>query len=428
MSQNYTMRIGFILDGNFRNDSRVINEARILESKGNQVYVLNPRNPGTSHIDLFSSNITILHLPFSKKIVNYLFAIENLIPLYDYIWSTGIIKLVRDNKIESLHLHDLYLARAGRMAARKLNIPIVLDLHENYPAAVMQYKWATRFPARLIVRPGRWKVKEKKYLSYASSIIVLSNSFKNDLLIKYNFLKPGAIFIYPNVPDIHQFDSFKIDSSVFPKENRFILCYFGVISERRGIRTAIEALKKLINESPQLHLLLIGPIDKAERECFEALFSEPEIKEHITHYPWKDISELPSFLACSDICLSPLVRNPQHDSGVANKIFQYMLFKKPLLVSDCIPQKEIIEDVKCGRFYINCNSDDMASVIKEMMDSPDELIQMGERGNLAVQSVYNTAVQGINILRAHSLTRSETDQYDLQLTSRDFKTSMNKRV
>lgn len=161
MSQNDTMRIGFILDGNFRNDSRVINEARILESKGNQVYVLNPRNPGSSPIDLYSSNITILHLRCSKRIVNYLFAIENIIPLYDYIWSIGIKKLIKDHKIESLHLHDLYLARAGKMAVRSFRIPLILDLHENYPAAIKEYRWATRFPANLIVRPGRWKVKRR---------------------------------------------------------------------------------------------------------------------------------------------------------------------------------------------------------------------------------------------------------------------------
>jgi glycosyltransferase involved in cell wall biosynthesis len=395
------MRIGFILDGDFKKDSRVINEARILESKGNSIFVLNPGKHGSPVYEAYWGSITIFRLPFSKRISNYLFAIENLIHLYDRFWSSGIKKLIKEHNLEAIHVHDLYLARAGRLAAKSFNIPVILDLHENYPAAIIEYQWATRFPSRLIVRPEKWQNKEKKYLSYADRIIVLSTNFKNSLTTKYPFLVPEHILIYPNVPDVSQLLSFSIKKNIFLKDNKFVLFYFGVISKRRGILTTIEALKILLPSHPSLHLLLIGPIDKAERESFEKLFSEKEVKDHITHYNWKDISDLPSYLECSDICLSPLIRNPQHDSGVANKIFQYMLFKRPILVSDCIPQKEIIEDAFCGRYFKNNDPTDMATVLEQMLAEPDELKNMGERGKSAVLTKYNTAIQGEAIIKAY---------------------------
>lgn len=53
----------------------------------------------------------------------------------------------------------------------------------------------------------------------------------------------------------------------------------------------------------------------------------------------------------SDILLSPLLKNEQHESGVANKIFQYMYARKPIIVSDCKPQKDLVESFNCGLSY-----------------------------------------------------------------------------
>jgi len=395
------MRIGFILDGNFKTDNRVINEARILENRGHTVFVLNPASKSQPHSESYSRGINIIRSNPGKKYLNWFFAIENILPIYDLIWSSGIKSMIRKYNIESVHVHDLYLASAGHLATKKTGIPLVVDLHENYPAAVLEYKWANRFPARLLVRPQQWRQKEKRYLSFASSIIVLSNTFRDDLVKRYTSLNPAKIFIYPNVPDTDNLLSFTVNDKVFEKNNRLVLFYFGIISRRRGIITTIEALKNLLPASPNIHLLLIGPVDKAEKAEFDQLISDRSVKEHITYFPWKGIEELPSYLSCSDICLSPLLRNPQHDSGVANKIFQYMLFEKPLLVSDCLPQKEIIEETSCGRYFRNNDADDMAKVIKEMLSSPEDLILMGKRGRKAVIEKYNTVVQGEAIEAAH---------------------------
>jgi len=110
-------------------------------------------------------------------------------------------------------------------------------------------------------------------------------------------------------------------------------------------------------------LLLIGPVDKIEKEMFFEAISSPEIKNSIIHYEWKDISLLPSFISVSDICLSPIVKNDQHESGVANKIFQYMLFERPLIVSNCKPQSIIVEEEQCGVVFNSEDSVDLSEKI-----------------------------------------------------------------
>jgi glycosyltransferase involved in cell wall biosynthesis len=396
------MRTGVILDGNFITDQRVINEVSILEKAGHKIFVLNIPAGTTLPVSDYSKNISLVKGSFSKKTDNYLFALENLLPVYDLFWYREIRNFSKKYKIEILHAHDLYLAKAAGRAAKDLKIPLILDLHENYPAAINEYRWATCFPARLIVSPGKWSKKEKKYLSFADRIIVLSRNFRENLSLKYPEIDPGKIFIYPNVPDIRKLLSFEIKKEIFPSGDKETVFYFGVVSKRRGINTAIQAMEELLPLHPRLHLLLIGPIDKAERDEFRNLFLKDNLKDHLTYYPWRDISEFPSFVECSQVCISPLLKNPQHESGVANKIFQYMLFGKSLLVSDCTPQSEIINKTGCGLIFKSGDHEDMALKLSELLSDNELRNRMGEKGRKAVLEEYNTEIQGTEILKAYA--------------------------
>ena len=67
---------------------------------------------------------------------------------------------------------------------------------------------------------------------------------------------------------------------------------------------------------------------------------------------WQDMSLFPSYLTIADVGISPLHRNLHHDTTYANKLFQYMGFSLPVLVSDAIAQKTLIEQVNCGMVHL----------------------------------------------------------------------------
>ncbi len=388
------MRIGFVLDGDFVNDIRVMNEASVLADSGHEIFVLNTGHNNPDHIVSTRGGVWSVKTSFTKKTRNFLFGFENLIPLYDHLWQKEISRLIKEHDIEALHAHDLFMALPAGIAARSEGIPVILDLHENYPSTVMFYRWATRFPKRLIARPHKWKQKEKDYLKYPDRIIVLSHEYRQDLLAEYDWINKESVYVYPNVPDYEKLSSYPVDREIFPSKGRKVLLYFGVISRRRGIHTAVEALAKVIENDPEIHLLLIGPVDRDEKKDFQSLFNNDCVKDHITHYNWKDISTLPSYIYCSTICLSPLIRNAQHESGIANKVFQYMMFGRPLLVSDCRPQAELVKSTSSGVVFRNGDAEDMASQLKKLLDDPGMCKTMGLKGREAIISQYNTKVQG----------------------------------
>lgn len=386
------MKIGVIVDNEFVTDIRVSNEAYYLKSIGYEVHILCPDFDNQKKFEIING-VSVHRFKLNKSVKNKLYGLMNFLPLYELLWIKKVHMFVKEVNPDYLHAHDLYMAKIAYKGGDR-QIPVILDLHENYPEAVLAFKWSSRFPHRLLTRPLAWKRKEAEYLGYASKIIVLSNSFKDTLTNRYKSLNPENIFVYPNVPDVKQMLSFPIKPELFPKNGRFILFYFGGIGERRGIITCFEAIKILSSEIPSLHLLLIGPVDGQEQKDFNQYLKDPDLKEKVTHYKWKDLSDFPSFTYASDVCISPIFKDDQHESGVANKVFQYMLFGKPLIVSDCAPQIEIVEGSKCGIVFRNKDAVDLAEKIKFLYNNQDLRNEMGERGRMAVLEKYNLEICG----------------------------------
>ena len=389
-------KIGIIVDNEFFNDVRVLNEVKIL-SDIYDVFVLcfsfSPQKKTLKE----PLNITIKTISISKKLKDILFGVQNTIPLYDYFWAYHIRKFIQKNSLICIHVHDLYMSYSAYLATKKSKIPYILDLHENYPSAVLSYQWSKNFFKKLLAKPHKWAKKEQSLLKYATKIIVLSENFKQDLLKKYNNLQSSNVTVFSNVPDLQEFKNYEINSNILEKEDKFILFYFGVISERRGILTCIEALKILNKQYPQIYLLLIGPVDKAESKIFQNALSY----KNIIHYKWKDISTFPSYASISDVCLSPLIKNEQHESGLANKIFQYALFKKPLIVSDCKPQKEFVEDNNCGLVFKSNDCNDLVNKITLLLNNPHQGNELGKNGVKAVENSYNLNIFKTTLLSAY---------------------------
>ena len=154
--------------------------------------------------------------------------------------------------------------------------------------------------------------------------------------------------------------------------------YFGIVGERRGVFDAISAVKKGIQNGLHLKLILIGPVDKMDKERFFKSIQEEGLRESIQHVPWIHLSELVTYMHISDILLSPLHKNKQHESGVANKVYQYMFGKKPLIVSDCKPQRDLVEEFNCGLSY--SSQEEFVSCITRLYENLELRETMGKNG------------------------------------------------
>lgn len=345
------MKIGVVVDNEFDHDHRVQKEIRLLQHEGHQISVLcfSFKKHFKSYQNL---NVTRVFIP--KKLRDLYVLLSTNFGFYERLWQKHISIFIFENKLDALHVHDLYLAKAGKKAldASGRNIPLILDLHENYPAAINSYQWATKGWRKYVVQPEKWYQKEEEYLSYADFLIVLSDSFKQDLQSRFPSLKSDQIFVHPNMPDFESFQDFeKNEFTVEYNSEHPTLFYFGVVAKRRGILDVLPWIIDLLQRDYKFNLLIIGPVDKADRLEFENLITHPVLKNFVTYIPWADVKFLPAYLQKISIGLAPFQVNAQHDSGVANKLFQYMYGEIPILATKCKAQQDLLESANGGLLY-----------------------------------------------------------------------------
>ncbi len=395
------MRIGFVVDNEYNNDPRVSNEAKALQRAGFDVHVL-CFNFGGYQSDEPVNGIQVHRVYMPKRLKNILFGIVNTIPLYHYYWRNKIINFIRNENIMVIHVADLYMARSGYLAKLKTKVKLVVDLKENYPAAIINYEWTKHFLKRILARPLKWRKLEKSYLSYADYIVTMCDVLKEQLLNRYSFLKAENMVVYMNVPDTDFLLTQSLRGNEVEKKNSFLIVYFGGVAIRRGIITAIEAVFKLRNQGEDIKLLLIGPVDTPERALFNRYFSAPGYKDALIYVPWIDLSQLPSFLSQADVGISPIIKSEQHDTTIANKMFQYSLFGKPIIVSNCEPQIRIIETDKSGLIFKSEDTNDLIEKILILKNNPDEAKIMGENGRNAVLTKYNLVAASDELINLYN--------------------------
>jgi glycosyltransferase involved in cell wall biosynthesis len=394
------MRCGVVVDNELNNDIRVLREIRILKEQGIEIFVLCFGFRKTYINPVSEISITRINIPL--KLRNILFFLLNTIPVYEWIWAWRINKFIIRNSIDVLHVHDLYMARAAFNGIKKTkkNIPLILDLHENYPFAVTTYNWTKGVIRRLISRPDEWQKKEKKYLRYADRIIVLSADYRDLLVSRYPALLKETFVVLPNVPDL----SHTVQKSNKPVNSPFkqgfpVIFYYGVIAERRGVFDSLEVFKNLVKENYHVNFLLIGPVDKKDKPHFLKLINQKLLAGRVHYIPWIDSADLPDYLEIIDVCLAPFHKNPQHESGVANKIFEYMLGGKPIIASDCLPQQNLIEKHNCGLVFSNMT--EFKDEIVTLLEDKELRVRLGKNGYEAIVKEYNGGMVKENLIRLY---------------------------
>lgn len=393
------MRIGMVVDNEYVNDPRVTTEAKRLVRAGYEVVVL-CYNYGSYQKESEVDGVYILRVKVDKNFKSKQFPMMNWNKKYEKFWKKEIENFIAAYEPDLIHAHDLYMSKAAKEAIGDKKIPLVLDLHENFPAAIMEYEWATKFPNKIFVKPAKWQTKEREYLGYADKIIVLSDFFKNQLMNKYG-LGEDKFNIYPNVPDASLLNSPSTAVNLKKNPMEVVFTYFGNIGTRRGVNTCFEALKEVLPHLPNARLVVIGPVDKRAKKDFDAYMNDEAIKSHVTHIPWIEMDQLKSHMDASDVCLSPILKNDQHESGVANKVFQYMMFANPLIVSNCAPQAEVVEESGAGLVYESGNASELAACMLEYGKNDVLRVIVGHNGRKAVAEYYNPEVMGLELIQAY---------------------------
>ena len=183
--------------------------------------------------------------------------------------------------------------------------------------------------------------------------------------------------IIPNGIDLNHFAA-----SVPPiyelKDGKINILFVGRLERRKGLKYLIEAFLKLKWECPNIRLIIVGPgdLDKESRYILGASNSEDIVIVGRVSY-----EELPRYYASSDIFCSPAIGSESF--GIV--LLEAMASGKPIVASDILGYRSIIENSQQGLLFAKKDCDSLARALKSIISNPDLGTRMGISGRQTAQ-------------------------------------------
>lgn len=387
-----------LLDKPFPPDPRVANEARSLVGAGHEVHLLCV-DPGGSRAKRETwAGVEIHRLPIDPRFYKKASALALLLPFYFEFFGRVLTPWLRRERIEALHVHDLPLISVGARAVRRLHLPLVVDLHENYPAAVATYDYANRFPGKWLISPKTWRRYEKRMLLQADQIVVVVEEAA-ERLSDYE-IPPERIHVVSNTVEVDEFEGFPRDEALEARfQDRFTIAYLGGFDRHRGLESVVDAFAMLAKESQDFHLLLVG--EGATKPALEERVRNLGLTERVSFEGWQSFQKFPSYVSASKVCLIPHLRSEHTDTTIPHKLFHYMLLGRPVVATDCRPLRRILEETGAGLVYPSGDVAALAQRIRELRD-PETRRRLGEHGRRAVLERYHWSKSAAELLSLYA--------------------------
>ncbi len=381
-----------ILDKTFPPDPRVENEADALIKSGHQVFLFCLRYDNRSTSELVN-NIQVKRY-LSNKLEYKLSALAYTFSFYTNLMARKITHFLNENKIEFIHIHDMVIANAVFKANIKIGLPVVLDLHENRPEIMRFYPHLQKFPGRQLISLGKWKQMEEEFIKKANKTIVVTEEAKEEIKNRM-VLKDDKIVVVPNTVKKSFYKDMEFDNNILNKyKDKFVILYLGDTGLRRGLQTIIDSMEILKHKiqsqavgNSGLKLVIVG--ENSTDTVLKQQVDRLKLSEYVDFEGWQDIKLFPSYIQAASIGISPLFRNKHHDTTYANKLFQYMSFAKPVLVSDATAQKNLVLKTNSGSVHKEKNAVDFAEKVVELYNDTDLQKEMGENGKRFIENEFN---------------------------------------
>lgn len=379
-----------VLDGEYPKDIRVRKEAESIAESGREITVLTRWKKKQARKEKIN-NVNIIrcgpHYSFNIKGIN---DIISSVFFIDFLFWFSIKKILKKNNVKVIHLHDLPLIKTIQKLIKKKEIKLILDMHENYPEMLDEYKlskkgWLKRNKDALFFKSKRWKKYEEKHIRKCDHIIAVVDEMKEKVIKEYNIDSK-------NISVISNYEkktfSHKEEEDDFKFDNEFSILYVGGISPIRGLETVILAMKE-INEHFSAKFVVVGSGNTQYIQTLKNLVSENKLDNCVDFIGYRPFNKINYYIKNASINIIPHIKSAHTDHTIPHKLFQIFLMKSPVLVSSCNPLERIVKSNNAGYVFKAQSSNSFKEMILHINKNKEEKIMFANNG-------YNLAYQKLN--------------------------------
>jgi len=310
-------------------------------------------------------------------------------------WIALLSRLVRTVHADVIIARDLPLCPTALWVGRRLGVPVVFDMAENYPAMMRDIwnvgqqgplDWLLRNPA-IVAGVERYCLPRVDHV-----ITVVDESAQR---VVRAGVPENRVSVVRNTPFLSRLPTLspRDQSPTRPLE----LIYLGLIEMPRGIDEVLDALAILRRGPRAVRCTFIGAgrDEHALRKRAVALGLEAEAK-FVGFVPYREALGL---VARADVGLVPHRATEAWNTTIPNKLFDYMGAGLPVVTSDAAPAARIVREAGAGEVFRSRDGRELALAITRLFDR-DVRVACGDAGRRAVFERYNWAHDSERLLRA----------------------------
>lgn len=386
------MQICYVWDAEYPWDVRVEKVTRSLTTAGHDVHIVarnRDRRPERERLP----EGTVHRLPAIPLLGRKLDAVTQFPAFFNPRWARGIVRTARETRAEVIVVRDLPLAPTAIWAGRRLGLPVVMDMAENYPA-MMRALWETGVRRRtdvLVRNPEIVRRVERWALRHLDHVIVVVEESR-DRLVAAGY-PADRITVALNTPVRARLDE------LAPKEHQdgqpLELIYLGLLEAPRGVAQVIDAVAACRGRGCAVNLTVLGK--GREARAFQERAQARGVADAVRFLGHVPYAEAVRLLQRADVGIVPHLANESWNSTIPNKLFDYMAAGLPVVTSHARPAARIVRETGAGRVYTDTDVEGLAGELAMLSRAETRRVH-GAAGRRAVVERYHWEVDAGRVL------------------------------
>ena len=304
-----------------------------------------------------------------------------------------ISRLIRDEKPDLLHCHNIYhqLTPSIIGAAARLNIPVVLTLHDYKPVCPVYTQLANgqpctkcsdgRFGALLSQRCANGSIGRSALLWAEARYQAAANSYQrvDKFIAPSRFMRDAVVRRFGEDKVVHIPNG--IDSSLIevPRQDKGFVLYLGRLSPEKGVETLLRA-HAADNATWRLVVAGTGPLS----QDLKSRFPLAEFTGHLTG------DALKTRLRDAAVVVVP---SEWHENSPLS-ILEAMAHAKPIVAARIGGNPELVRDGETGFLFTPKNAQELSRCVKVLMGDSDLRRKFGEAARGIVETQHSLARHG----------------------------------
>ncbi len=280
------------------------------------------------------------------------------------------------------HLHDPELIGYAKKF-KKHGKKVVFDSHEDIVNSIVEKPYLNKFTGAIVSfvfdKYFRGIVKKIDAIVYASPHM---EEYYLDL-IKNRWMIANFPILTGD------------EDSQKPDENGKIV-FAGGVSKQWCHHKIVSAIQKIDTK-----YTLCGPGSASYIEELKSLDTNNKL-EYLGIIPHKEVKPILQNSSVGMTVINYCANTGWKQGTLGNtKIFEYMQAGLPIICTDFVLWKEIVDKYNCGICVDPDNTDEIAKAVSYLLENPKIAKQMGENGRRAVVEEYNWCVEESKLLKLY---------------------------